>query len=194
MKAKKKGKVHPSPLPPSINGDDSLSVLKLLPTVILVLVSALSAEDREVLSYLITRSLNTTAIATTESSKKNKKKISHKWDCDCFDCYTSYWFRWDSSPNRELIHQIIDAFEDHLTTGENSARKSNSRAGNKKEIKSEEVMEPTVTSDEVPPKTSDETEISMKIENGHKGLARKVLLDVLSLFNSRFWSFWNPNA
>lgn len=30
--------------------------------------------------------------------------------------------------------------------------------------------------------------------SGHKGLARKVLPDVLGLFNSSFWRLWNPNA
>ncbi|KAL0669619.1 hypothetical protein Bca4012_032323 [Brassica carinata] len=28
--------------------------------------------------------------------------------------YRIYWIRWDSSPNRKLIHEIIDAFEDSL--------------------------------------------------------------------------------
>ncbi|KAJ4827183.1 hypothetical protein Tsubulata_030174 [Turnera subulata] len=81
---------------------------------------------------MITRSLKTTTTTTSttatsknpssliqESKKKSSKKLptsknngtvndNHKapvFDCDCFDCYTSYWFRWDSSPNRELIHQ-----------------------------------------------------------------------------------------
>nr|GMD08937.1 neurogenic protein mastermind [Ipomoea batatas] len=26
----------------------------------------------------------------------------------------SYWVRWDSSPNRQLIHEIIDAYEESL--------------------------------------------------------------------------------
>lgn len=26
----------------------------------------------------------------------------------------SYWVRWDSSPNREIIHEILDAYEDGL--------------------------------------------------------------------------------
>ncbi|GAB4828586.1 hypothetical protein Ancab_018246 [Ancistrocladus abbreviatus] len=33
-------------------------------------------------------------------------------------CRKGYWIRWDSSPNRELIHQAIEAFEEHLATGE----------------------------------------------------------------------------
>eukprot|EP00249_Psilotum_nudum_P027081 c34369_g1_i1 orf=61-1176(-) len=34
--------------------------------------------------------------------------------CDCFECYKVFWSRWDTSPNRELIHRVIDGFEDHL--------------------------------------------------------------------------------
>lgn len=139
MKVMKKGKVHPSPPLPSSsssNGDDSLSVFKLLQSAILVLVSVLSAEDLEVLAYLITRSLNTTNVVSC------KKKRSHKaplLDCQCFDCYTSYWSKWDSSSNRELINQIIEAFEDHLTRDEISA--SHTSKKNKKRAKKIEISE-----------------------------------------------------
>ncbi|KAK9084736.1 hypothetical protein Sjap_025147 [Stephania japonica] len=33
-------------------------------------------------------------------------------ECNCFRCYMSYWVRWDASPNRKLIHDVIDAFEE----------------------------------------------------------------------------------
>ncbi|CAL9238581.1 unnamed protein product [Arabidopsis halleri] len=75
MKVMKRGKVHPSPpLPPSSSsiGDVCLSVFKLLPAAIQVLVPVFSAEDRVVLVYLITRSLNTTTVVSS------KKKRSHK--------------------------------------------------------------------------------------------------------------------
>ncbi|KAF3546924.1 hypothetical protein DY000_02000518 [Brassica cretica] len=83
---KKKGKVYPSPPPtqqPSsssssssryLNEDESLSVLRLLPATILVLVSVLSTEDREVLAYLITRGNCGRASTTT---KKNKSSKNH---------------------------------------------------------------------------------------------------------------------
>jgi hypothetical protein len=125
MKIKNKGKVYPSPSSSSSsvgdNGDrDVLSVLKLLPAAILALASVLSLEDREVLAYMITRSLKTTTTNNPSPSLQDSKKKSSKkpqnnnnsqrsnhiapiFDCDCFDCYISYWFRWDSSPNRELI-------------------------------------------------------------------------------------------
>ncbi|KAK4265066.1 hypothetical protein QN277_026167 [Acacia crassicarpa] len=137
MKIKNKGKVHPSPSSSSSAASDHADVLRLLPAAILALASVLSVEDREVLAYLITRSMD--ASIFLESSKKRpssskKKSCPHNpplFHCDCFDCYTSYWFRWDSSPNRELIHQVIDAFEDHLTNGENA--KKNGNRGKKKD-------------------------------------------------------------
>ncbi|XP_018475390.2 uncharacterized protein LOC108846683 [Raphanus sativus] len=232
---KKKGKVYPSPPPPStqpppssssssrnLNEDESLSVLRLLPATILVLVSVLSTEDREVLAYLITR-----GNCGRTSKKNNKSSRNHKppvFDCECFDCYTSYWLRWDSSPNRELIHEIIEAFENHhlSTGGENSKNKS--KRGKKKEKKPghrvEPVSESTVSDSHVsapdnslPGRLSEaevaerETRDEVVVEEstveipgaagigGHKGLARKALLpDVLGLLNSSFWRLWNPNA
>ncbi|CAN7141213.1 uncharacterized protein LOC103846603 [Brassica rapa] len=252
MKMKKKGKVYPSP-PPStqpppptpssssssqyLNEDHSLSVLRLLPATILVLVTVLSAEDREVLAYLITRGTATISADSNKKKaatkkKKNKSSRNHKppvFDCECFDCYTSYWLRWDSSPNRELIHDIIEAFENHhlATGGEDSAASRNkSKRGKKKEKPGRRVVEPEpvieaavleshVSSPDESPGRLSEAEVAERVEeeevvreeeeeatvvlpaaagSGHKGLARKVLPDVLGLFNSSFWRLWNPNA
>ncbi|KAM6562641.1 hypothetical protein CsatB_022639 [Cannabis sativa] len=282
MKIKNKGKVYPSPNSSSSSSNDTeiLSVLKLLPAAILALASVLSLEDKEVLAYMITRSMKTSSsssssssLVTKESKKKSSKKgsgnnnnnsnsnstnIGHKppmFDCDCFDCYTSYWFRWDSSPNRELIHQVIEAFEDHLSHGEkskNNNNNNNSGRGKRRDKLGRRdhhqlVQSPLVLPD-VPPqptllpvpeenshgsqsplyvavvdapaakneKFEDEsqngavkgeqqqlTEVSddvavsvrtMTTANDHKGLARKVLPDVLGLLNSRLWSLWSPNA
>lgn len=35
----------------------------------------------------------------------------------------SYWVRWDSSPNRQVIHEIIDAFEDGLVNTKGAKNK-----------------------------------------------------------------------
>ncbi|TKY53965.1 hypothetical protein E2542_SST18371 [Spatholobus suberectus] len=35
----------------------------------------------------------------------------------------SYWVRWNSSPNHQLIHEIIDAFEDSLARTAKPSRK-----------------------------------------------------------------------
>ncbi|XP_018442973.1 uncharacterized protein LOC108814842 isoform X1 [Raphanus sativus] len=268
MKMKKKGKVFPSPPPtqpsPSsssshyLNEDESLSVLRLLPATILVLVTVLSAEEREVLAYLITRGTTATISPDSNNKKTTKKKKSNKsgrknhkppvFDCECFDCYTSYWLRWDSSPNRDLIHDIIDAFENHHLAatsggggggGEDSVSGSKSKRGKKKEkpgrrvVVVEEVVEQPVIEESVEvveqpvieeshvsspdnsPGRLNEAEVEEDVEEEevveeeeestvvlpaaagsgqHKGLARKVLPDVLGLFNSSFWRLWNPNA
>ncbi|KAJ6695034.1 hypothetical protein OIU74_014223 [Salix koriyanagi] len=159
MKIKNKGKVYPSPPPSSSSSSSSsssganrdgdvLSVLKLLPAAILALASVLSLEDREVLAYMITRSLKTTTTNNPfsilqDSKKKSSKKLQNNnnsqnsnhrapiFDCDCFDCYRSYWFRWDSSPNRELVHQVIEAFEEHLTSGEMSRKNTKGKRRDK---------------------------------------------------------------
>ncbi|KAI3716869.1 hypothetical protein L1987_68076 [Smallanthus sonchifolius] len=93
----KKSTVHPSP--PLISDH-----LALLPAAIFTLTLTLSPEDKEVLAYLVS-STTTTAAAAAHSPLFN---------CSCFRCYMSYWVRWDTSPNRHVIHQIIDAFEDAL--------------------------------------------------------------------------------
>uniref|UniRef100_A0A1J3FNH4 Uncharacterized protein n=1 Tax=Noccaea caerulescens TaxID=107243 RepID=A0A1J3FNH4_NOCCA len=108
----RKGTVHPSP---ASKPDDHF--LSLLPVAILSLVAALSADDREVLAYLISNSGDSNRISRLKKNKANNEEDDHHsplFLCDCFSCYTSYWVRWDSSPNRQLIHEIIDAFEDSL--------------------------------------------------------------------------------
>jgi hypothetical protein len=37
--------------------------------------------------------------------------------CGCCGCYKSFWARWDASPNRHLIHRIIDAVEEGAGRG-----------------------------------------------------------------------------
>ncbi|KAA8524769.1 hypothetical protein F0562_011192 [Nyssa sinensis] len=113
-----KGKVHPSL--PAIS--DPLS---LLPATILTLTVALSPEDKQVLAYLI-------SCSGSSNSYSSHGKTTHKsgvsggggggsvgdhppqFHCNCFRCYISYWVRWDTSPNRQLIHEILDAYEEGL--------------------------------------------------------------------------------
>ncbi|XVE87703.1 hypothetical protein DITRI_Ditri19aG0009000 [Diplodiscus trichospermus] len=132
----RRGTVHPSPPIPT----DHLS---FLPATILTLAAALSPEDREVLAYLISCSNNsfgnfssyrkdTPKNPTKSSSSSSSTGGGHDhpplFTCDCFRCYMSYWARWDSSPNRQLIHEIIDAFEDGLA----QSKKTKSKKDRKK--------------------------------------------------------------
>ncbi|XP_047939873.1 uncharacterized protein LOC125187344 [Salvia hispanica] len=93
----KKSTVHPTP---SVVSEHLLS---FLPAAILALTAALSPAEREVLAYLISRRKSTPAPGDDHAACFN---------CNCFRCYMSYWAKWDSSPNRQLIHEAIDAFEE----------------------------------------------------------------------------------
>ncbi|KAF8031479.1 hypothetical protein BT93_D0633 [Corymbia citriodora subsp. variegata] len=134
MKKLRKGSVHPSPSLPIVVS----YYLSLLPATIVTLTAALSPQDREVLAYLIFRSTPASVIKnnlkisrrSSSSAKGGAANDDHSstFNCDCFRCYLSYWVRWDSSPNRQLIHEIIDAYEDGLT-----AEKQPRNSGTKKE-------------------------------------------------------------
>ncbi|XP_038986909.1 uncharacterized protein LOC103720280 [Phoenix dactylifera] len=141
---KGKGKIHPSPASPFASSGggssgDALAVLKLLPAAILALTVALGNEDKEVLAYLITRSINGPGMAASagmgggggEERRRGRRVVGgvHRplFDCGCFDCYTSFWSRWDCSPDRELIHHAIEAFEEHLANYESKGGGSGGR-------------------------------------------------------------------
>ncbi|KAK2973430.1 hypothetical protein RJ640_007931 [Escallonia rubra] len=196
MKVRNKGKVHPSPSsssaqPPSPPNADAFSVMNLLPAAILALVSILSLQDREVLAYMITKSMKSTNPATVSDEKK-KSGMPHKpsvFDCECFDCYTSYWFRWDSSPNHELIQQAIEAFEDHLSNGEfadttspngkPSAAAVSQPENNVIEVASaeEDALETSEDAAEEVAPVKEEAAVAARggAVSGHKGLARKTV-------------------
>lgn len=137
-----KGKVHPSPVP----------TLSFLPATILTLAAALSPEDKEVLAYLIsfcgstsTNNNNNNNNTTADSYKTTHKRTrggggggdgehAPLFDCNCFRCYKSFWARWDMSPNRQLIHEIIEAYEEGLFRENNkrSLKKKKKKRGNKR--------------------------------------------------------------
>ncbi|KAK2992837.1 LOW QUALITY PROTEIN: hypothetical protein RJ640_019319, partial [Escallonia rubra] len=226
MNVRNKGKVHPSPSSSSTPNAEAFSVMNLLPAAILALVSILSLQDREVLAYVILRSMKSTNPATVSDEKKKTQKKSgmpHKpsvFDCECFDCYTSYWFRWDSSPNHELIHQAIEAFEDHLSNPSKKVRgKKRDKSGRFDSVRFADTTSPdgkpgaaavsqpennvieVASAEEDARETSeDAAEEVMPVKeeaarggaavSGHKGLVRKVLPDVLWLFNPRLWGLW----
>lgn len=138
--SKSKGKIYPSPSStsspcPPPNNKCGLSVLNLLPTAILAMVMVMGSEDKEALAYMLLRSMKTPSLVLQEKRrcKKASPAAAHRplLDCPCFECYTSFWNRWDSSPNRELIHQAIEAFEEHLAKGEKSSSSSSKKARKK---------------------------------------------------------------
>ncbi|KAF7140436.1 hypothetical protein RHSIM_Rhsim06G0169500 [Rhododendron simsii] len=187
-----KGKVHPSPPPAA--ADHRLS---FLPATILTLAAALSPEDQEVLAYLISCSgsstnfsghHNTSAVA---GGGRSGGDHSPEFHCNCFRCYMSYWVKWDASPNRQVIHQILDEYEDGLldkkkkTKGKKERRKrvvetggeSKCDSGNSGELGSVEasgIADVVVVSGE-------DCEVG-----GEKGAVRKLV----SFIGERIWGVW----
>ncbi|XP_062185384.1 uncharacterized protein LOC133888975 [Phragmites australis] len=91
-------RVHPAP------ADAAAGVV--LPAAVLALASALTAEEQEVLAYLLS--------CGGAAGGRRRRCGPHppEMGCGCFGCYKSFWARWDASPNRHLIHRIIDAVEE----------------------------------------------------------------------------------
>ncbi|KAI5672952.1 hypothetical protein M9H77_13316 [Catharanthus roseus] len=135
----RKGTVHPTPTPtptptpPPFISSELQQLLSFLPAAILTLTLALSPQDKQVLAYLISCS-STNFSGNPKNKNNNNNNISSRsgggaddhppsFNCYCFWCYMSYWIRWDSSPNRQLIHEIIDAFEDNLLVRQNKKGK-----------------------------------------------------------------------
>lgn len=189
QKLYKKGQVHPSP--PHISDH-----LAFLPATLLTLAAALSPQDREVLAYLISSS-SSSAITTGKKKKSFNGAVEHPplFHCDCFRCYTSYWVRWDASPNRRLIHDIIDAFEDELTQQKNKMKshkrdRKNKRGGHGHDVelngfsKEDESMGVEKTESELvaaSPGSGDDG------EEFEKGAVRKLV----SFIGETIWGVWN---
>ncbi|KAG9441400.1 hypothetical protein H6P81_017254 [Aristolochia fimbriata] len=108
-------------------------VLNLLPSAISDRISFEGFEkDKEVLAYMILCSMKNSSLMLEEMKNYEKPPAApHEplLHCPCFNCYSSFWLRWDSSPNRELIHSAIEAFEDHFAKRGMKGRKSGKNRG-----------------------------------------------------------------
>ncbi|KAJ0530747.1 hypothetical protein HanRHA438_Chr10g0464481 [Helianthus annuus] len=125
-----KGKIHPSPSPTTT----PYHHLSLLPLAIATLAATLPPQDQQVLAYLLSISATTTTgKPSTKSAGKPTTGADHppQFNCNCFRCYTSFWVRWDASPNRKVIHEIIDAYEDGLVHNKKNGKNKKERKNNK---------------------------------------------------------------
>ncbi|KAI3440185.1 uncharacterized protein J3R85_003800 [Psidium guajava] len=198
MKKLRKGSVHPSPSLPIIVS----CYLSLLPATILTLTAALSQQDREVLAYLIFCSTQTSTVKnnlktsrrSSSSAKSGIANDDHRsaFNCDCFRCYMSYWARWDSSPNRQLIHEIIDAYEDGLTSEKqprNSGTKKEKRSKRRLDARSGESKRSNLGNAEL---GQSESMREMKTSNNGSSSAEKVaekglLRSLLNFIAEKIW-------
>lgn len=111
----------------------------------------------------------------------------------------SYWVKWDASPNRQLIHEIIDAFEDHEMSHNIKKVKNNKKDKKKRScgndhkkndhqlqdqqflaVKSESFGENRDGDD-------DHEDCNNKGQEEEKGSVRSFV----SFIGERFWSVWS---
>lgn len=109
--------------------------------------------------------------------------------------------RWDSSPNRQLIHQVIDAYEDGLQSKKDKSRRERRKAnkdcgsGSGNELKKPEVVglnEDDESGESVPVEENQESPISTtrgEEEDGY-GEERGAVRRFVSFLGERIWGVW----
>ncbi|KAK4742481.1 hypothetical protein SAY87_000482 [Trapa incisa] len=220
----RKGTVHPS----SQAVSDPLS---FLPAAIFTLAAALCPEDREVLAYLLISGNsnssdfgNTSGHATfhhrrspssfsgggsQRSCLPSKGKHPPTFSCDCFSCYMSYWLRWDCSPKRELIHEIIDQIEDGFPkrgdvmgfgTGKTRKERRKSMRGKadsgQQSSSSEERHHKACSRDSFSESTEScaldgSTSVACTGEVAEEGAEKGSLRKLLGFIAEKLWGIWN---
>ncbi|CAL9079292.1 unnamed protein product [Musa textilis] len=124
-------RVHPTPLTGAAATRDLLAAL---PSTVLALAATLTAAEQEVLAYLLSGG------GGGGRWREQRRRRAHppELGCGCFGCYKSFWARWDASPNRHVIHRIIDIVEEssearELDRGSGSSRRRRSGRGGRKD-------------------------------------------------------------
>lgn len=112
-KHQKKSKFRPSPATAAATTSKYLLSLQLPAT-------SLTPQDRKVLAYLVSCGTSHKTVDTLD----NHPVV---FECKCFRCYMSFWALWDMSPNRQLIHDIIEVYEEQLLLFEERKRKKRKR-------------------------------------------------------------------
>ncbi|CAH9125529.1 unnamed protein product [Cuscuta epithymum] len=185
----RKGTIHPSPSPspPPVSNQ-----LAFLPAAILTLLAALSQEDTQILAYFLS-----CPSAANFSSNHNNKSSATKGgaadhppssSCYCFNCYRSFWVRWDSSPDRGIIDEIIEAYEDGLHRKKEKSRRKEKKKGDDKgsvvaNFKNKDDAGATDSAAEMPDESGGAGDEGGAAE---RGSVRRFV----SFLGERFWSVW----
>ncbi|KAK1353649.1 Carboxylesterase [Heracleum sosnowskyi] len=180
-----KKKIYPSTPPIS----DHLS---LLPATILTLTVALSPEDRQVLAYLISCSANLNNLNGHHKTRAKTKVLDHapEFECSCFGCYMSYWVRWNNSPNREVIHEIIDAYEDGLLKKKGGGSSSNGLKNKKGKRRGNYNISPGESEEKGILKESNQAELTFQGEEVGNLEKESSVKKIVSFLGGRIWNVW----
>ena len=198
----RKDRVHPSSPSPTIA--DHLS---LLPATIFSLTASLSLQDKQVLAYLISCCSSSPATTSNnfpghqESTSKSRidlsgdnKEHDPTFQCNCFRCYMCFWARWDSSPNRQLIHEIIEAYEEGLFQEKKQVKKNKKRRRNRVSIHDSKHENDKGSTGKGSVNLNDQQQfVDMNCQSGEemeveseRGSIRKIV----SFIGDRIWGVW----
>ncbi|KAF3335148.1 hypothetical protein FCM35_KLT19655 [Carex littledalei] len=141
-------RIHPSPSPsPS-------QVSAVLPVAVAALATALSPQEKDVLFYLLF------AASGEPSNLRRSPEHSPDLACGCFSCYKVFWERWDASPNRQVIHEIIEKVEAN-EEGKGGRRSRRKRSGKDRKRSTDDRF------NELDDKTKKEEEIMLVEDANH---------------------------
>ncbi|CAK9184072.1 unnamed protein product [Ilex paraguariensis] len=200
-----KSRIHPSSQPAIADH------LSLLPATILTLTVALSPEDKQVLAYLISCCSNNSK--NFSGHRKTTQKSGRgggggggggggsggdhppQFDCNCFRCYMSYWVRWDNSPDRQLIHEIIDAYEEGLY--QNQKKTVKNKKQRRKRVcnlsDDHETLDSSSESNSVEMNCSGDVHVDHQVcgeDGGEVGLERGSVKKLVSFIGEKIWRVW----
>lgn len=194
----KKGQVHPSQLPSIADHH-----LALLPASILTLSAALTAQDKEVLAYLI---ISCSSSSTSNNFSGHPKTVTESnggnhsptFECNCFRCYMTFWARWDASPNRELIHEIIEAYEEELLKKKKRSAAAKIKKERRKRACDDQLKGGGEKGSEERPVTwvnrmgdSVSADVSVGDGGGEVGMEKGLVRKIASFIGERIWSVWD---
>lgn len=101
----------------------------------------------------------------------------------------SYWVKWDASPNRQVIHQILDEYEEGLLNKKKKMKVKKERRKRVVESESESKCDSgELGSVEVNSGVEDDDHVEV-VESGEfyeKGAVRKLV----SFIGERIWGVW----
>lgn len=183
-------KIHPSLSSPS-----PWDFLASLPAAVLTLAAALSPEEKEVLVYLL--SGGDTGFASDRAFGKTKSDRPPEihppeLGCRCFECYKSFWARWNASPNNHLIHHILDAVEESLAPRSLPSPRRRTRRSRRKDSAGAAAERKTDLHDDEDDDLRDEEDDDFARSGEVSGREHRISMGrLVSFIGTRVWGVWN---
>lgn len=101
----------------------------------------------------------------------------------------SYWVRWNNSPNREIIHEIIDAYEEGLVK-KKGGNDSNGLKSKKGKRRGSYNSSPCGSEEKGKLKESEEAESTFQAEVDGNLEKESSVKKIVSFVGGRIWGVW----